>query len=146
MQVYINKDIREYQVKDIGPFTLRQAIFSILAVASIFASRAIQRALFGSYISLLLYLPAVPFLLFGFGSSLSIFGGLPFEKWLKSVFVENFLNPRNRPFCYEMTWDINDILTEDELKIYHQMETEKVKKVKKSKLTEEEKFWLKGYK
>ena len=43
MQVYINKDIREYQVKDIGPFTLRQAIFSILAVASIFASRAIQR-------------------------------------------------------------------------------------------------------
>ena len=42
MQVYINKDIREYQVKDIGPFTLRQAIFSILAVASIFASRAIQ--------------------------------------------------------------------------------------------------------
>jgi hypothetical protein len=26
------------------------------------------------------------------------------------------------------------------------METEKVKKVKKSKLTEEEKLWLKGYK
>lgn len=146
MQVYINKDIREYQVKDLGPFTLRQAIFSILAIASIFASRAIQRALFGTYISLLLYLPAFPFLLFGFGSSLSIFGGLPFEKWLKAVFTENFLNPRNRPFCYEMTWEIGDILDDEDLRIYYQMETEKVKKLKKSKLSDEEKILAKGYK
>lgn len=47
MQIIINKDIREYKVKDIGPLTLREAGFAILAIFTIFASRAIQRALLG---------------------------------------------------------------------------------------------------
>ena len=37
MQIIINKDIREYKVKDIGPLTLREAGFAILAIFTIFA-------------------------------------------------------------------------------------------------------------
>lgn len=35
MQIIINKDIREYKVKDIGPLTLREAGFAILAIFTI---------------------------------------------------------------------------------------------------------------
>ena len=139
MQIIINKDIREYKVKDIGPLTLREAGFAILAIATIFISRSIQRALFGTYISLFLYIPAIPWVLLGFIKPC----GLPFEKWFKSVFTENFLNPRNRPFSYEIIWDIDDIFTKEEKEIYNKMESEKIKKVK---LSEEDKITMRGYK
>lgn len=139
MQIIINKDIREYKAKDIGPLTLREAGFAILAIFTIFASRAIQRALLGTYISLLLYIPAIPWILLGFIKPC----GLPFEKWFKSVFIENFLNPRNRPFCYEMTWDIDEIFDKDDKEIFEKMESEKIKKVK---LSEDERIIMTGYK
>lgn len=68
---------------------------------------------------------------------------ITFEKWFKSVFIENFLNPRNRPFCYEMTWDIDEIFDKDDKEIFEKMESEKIKKVK---LSEDERIIMTGYK
>lgn len=86
MQIIINKDIREYKVKDIGPLTLREAGFAILAIFTIFASRAIQRALLGTYISLLLYIPAIPWILLGFIKPC----GLPLKNGLNPYLLKIF--------------------------------------------------------
>lgn len=139
MEIIIGKDIREYKVKDIGPLSLREAFFLILMLGTIYLSYFLQKKLFGTYISLFLYIPAIPWALLGFIKPC----GLPFEKWAKTVFVEKFINPKIRLYESDKTYDINDFLTEEELTKYIEEESRKPVKVK---LTEEQKKYLKGYK
>ena len=142
MEVIINKDIREYKVKDIGPFSLGQ-----------FAGLAVGAAMgYGVYFLEKHYLhiegindiqiasiivAALPGIVFGFVRPY----GISFIKFLRTVFFENFTNPKIRK--YESDFDFSKVyqLTEEDM-----MSEKELKKHNKRKLTREEKHEIKKWK
>lgn len=90
----IPRDIRKYESKFVGPFTLRQSIcFGIASVLGV-GAYLIQRSIFPDsepsfFISFILGTPPI---LFGWLKP----QGMKLEEFLKSVFITTVLSPRNR--------------------------------------------------
>lgn len=94
MERIIGKDIRNYKIREVGPFSLREAIFGALTLISAYGAYIAQKLLFGDYSYIPIFLAAAPFVALGFLKPY----GLPFEKWFSTVFAENFLSPAIRPY------------------------------------------------
>lgn len=95
LEIAIPRDIREYQPKFIGSFTMRQVI-CIMIIMGIFAINSfIQTNILGftQVIYLTALVPAsIPFA-FGWGEKLI---GMPVEKYVMIVFTNQILAPKHR--------------------------------------------------
>lgn len=138
MEIAINKDIRKYKVREIGPFTLREFGGFVLMGIGCYAAYGLMKHFLGFYIAPLIFLAALPGIALGFIN----YHGIPFEKFVKTVVVENIKNPMIRPYESEVDYDIKDFLTEDEINGY----IEKTTINKKCKIPLELKDTLTGYK
>ncbi len=96
----IPQDITKYETKLIGPFTLRQAVFIIPALGAGIGTYFLVRNALGESAIPVAMLACLPFVLFGF---VKIYG-MPFEKYLKAVFISRFVAPTHRLFKTENTW------------------------------------------
>ena len=118
----ISADISSFQVPMIGPLTARQTVCLVVAAPCCWA----VYHYIGPYVTrdiagFLLMIPAVPAALLGWYRPF----GLPFEKYLRSVFVYRILAPRRRKYKI-----VN--CTQEALKILEGNDT-KPKKKKKTK-------------
>lgn len=138
MEIPINKDIRKYKVREIGPFTLREFGGFVLMGIGCYASYGLMKHFLGFYIVPLIFLAALPGIALGFIN----YHGIPFEKFVKTVVVENVKNPMIRPYESEIEYNIMDFLTENEPNEY----IEKTAINKKCKIPPELKATLTGYK
>lgn len=98
LDIEIPKDIREYEPKIFGNLSTRQ-IFCIVGIAMVLMiMTGIERALGMEQTS---YIPAMPFCavigLLGWGDKLV---GMPIERYIRLVFVNQFLAPKHR--CFKM--------------------------------------------
>lgn len=138
MEVPINKDIRKYKVREIGPFTLREFGGLVLMAVGCYVAYGLMMHFLGFYIAPVIFLAAVPGIALGFIN----YHGIPFEKFVKTVVVENIKNPMVRPYESEVEYGINDFFTEEEIETYFNETTIK----KKVKIPAELKPMLTGYK
>lgn len=90
----IPRDIRKYESKFIGPFTLRQSICfgiaSVLGVGAYLLQRSIWPDSEPSF--MVSFILGTPPILFGWLKP----QGMKLEEFIKSVFVTTVLSPRNR--------------------------------------------------
>lgn len=92
IQRKIPRDIGSYEPKTWGPFTTRQAICLVPAAILDIALYSFFKEIPGYYY--ILVLVSLPFLLLGWVKPY----GLPFEKFLKVTFINNFLAPKTRKY------------------------------------------------
>lgn len=108
IEIEIPKDIRKYESKFIGPFTLRQTIcVGIAAACSITIYNTVGKLLIQDMRAPLCFIAAAPALLAGWYKPY----GLPLEKFLKVIIVTMILAPTKRLY---KTANIYDCLTQDE--------------------------------
>lgn len=108
INISIPKDIREYQPKFIGPFTVRET--ASIAIAGGFAfigawfEKSVLKMPAVTYIPFLVII--LPILFFGFGEK---FLKIPPEKYLQTVFFSRYVAKRHRVFetknLYDTIWD-----------------------------------------
>lgn len=96
LEAQIPKDIRKYDAKFAGPFTLRQLICFIILVAIVMAGYKFLSG-FGIEKNICLTIPII------IGSPLILIGwvkpyGIAFEKFIKTIFVTFVLAPRERKY------------------------------------------------
>lgn len=135
-EISINRDIRKYKVREIGPFTLREFGGVLLMGAGCYLSYALMKHFLGFYITPVIFLAALPGIAIGFIN----YHGIPFEKFVRTVVAENIKNPSVRPYESETEYDIHDFLTEEEINEYIQKTA-----VQKQKIPAELKRDLTGY-
>lgn len=106
IEIEIPKDITKYESKLIGPFTTRQTVCIVPAVAlGIFAFVGLKNIIPSQDIRIgLVIISVLPFLLFGWYKPY----GLPFEQFLKTAFISNVLAPKNRKYKTENTIIVDD--------------------------------------
>lgn len=115
INIQIPKDIREYETRFIGPFTAREtgsiAIASVMVFLGVEFETKILHMPVVSYIPPLI--PALIPLFFGFGEK-----GLRMkpEVYLMTVFRNQFIVPKHRPFKTHNLYDIMMKDMEQELK------------------------------
>ena len=111
MEVMINRDIREYAVKDVGPFTLKQA--GCLAIAAVcgYGVFFLEKHFLGltsvnefQIISILI--AALPGIAFGFIRPYK----LSLWQYLRTIMFENILSPKIRK--YESDFDYESFIKE----------------------------------
>ena len=90
MDIQINKDLRKFESKDIGPFSFRQIIFVVIALVCMGISLFIQKYFYNTWALLITVIPGVPVLVLGF---LTI-QGMSLIDYIKQVFPERFLVPK----------------------------------------------------
>lgn len=107
MKIIVNRDIRDYKTKDIGPFTLGQAVAVAIAAILVYGVWYLEKYLFGfeevsdmQIISSIIV--AIPPLLFGFYRP---FGCMSFKNYLLTVIVENIINPKVRKYGQSYEFD-----------------------------------------
>ncbi len=160
MEVFINQDIRKHKPRDIGRFSLPEAGAIAVAMVLGYTVYALERHYFGvqtpNMIEMLpIVLVVIPPIAFGFGK----IHGLSFNKYLKTSFVENYVNPQTRIFqsSMEFDYDISEFSAEELDAIRESLSQvdpdcaidEKTGKLIKRKLSKEEKAEMaewKGYK
>ena len=107
MEIKINREIRDYHESMFMGLTLRQTIFSVLAIASAVGLYFWLQPVLGSeMVSWVCILGAAPFAVLGFVS----YHGMPAEKFLWVWFRSEILEPKRycfRPnnFYYELMKD-----------------------------------------
>lgn len=138
MEVPINKDIRKYKVREVGVFTIREALGMVLMAAGCYIAYGIQMNTIGTVIMPFMFLGAAPGICIGFVH----YHGIPFEKFVKTVVIENVFNPRIRPYETETNYDLSDFMTKEELEEYIKETTPN----NKVKIPDELKSELTGYK
>lgn len=100
IEVEVNKDIKEYSPKFIGPFTGRQAICLVVSgILSILAYNTIGRFLPKDLKMYVCFIFATPGILIGW---VKIFG-MPFEKFAKIYIDTQILSPAVRKYKTENT-------------------------------------------
>lgn len=120
----IPKDIRKYKPKLIGPFTTRQTLCLIPAVVlGVSAFFLLKDLLSSDFCLLLITIIAVPFILIGWVEPY----GLPFEKFVRTVFVSLVLSPAVRKYKTKRL----DVGLSEEINV-----TANKKKIKKKKITD----------
>ena len=98
IEIKIPKEINQYEAKAAGPFTLRQLLCLFICLPIGVAIFIIAKPYVG--------IDAAGFLVFIPGSVAYLFGwykpyGMPFEKYMKTVFVSSFLAPSRRVYKTE---------------------------------------------
>ncbi len=102
IEIKIPKDIREYDAKLIGPFSLRQTIcIAIAAVLAIVSYSTIGRLLPQDFKILLCLVISLPALLCGWYKPY----GLPFEKYAQIVLITSILAPKHRKYQTENAFE-----------------------------------------
>lgn len=100
IEMPIPNDIRKYESKFLGPFTLRQFVCGIPTLA-IFLLVLIFVPIEDTFTKMLIAtIPALPFILCGFIK----IQGLPFEKFARTVFVSQILAPVKRVYKTDNTY------------------------------------------
>ena len=95
IEIVIPKDIRKYEAKLIGPFTMRQCIcFVGAAVLDILAYKPISNLAGPDIAVMACLLIAAPFIVCGW---LKIYG-MPAEVFIRSTFTGMFLAPKHRVY------------------------------------------------
>ena len=104
LEIPILKEIRAYETKLVGPFSLRGLICMLVATAGAYGSYFIQTKLIGlsQPVGQLILIAAIPGVLF---LVLKPYG-LPLEKYLKSSFIDAFVAPKQRPYKQEICYKI----------------------------------------
>ena len=103
IEVEIPKDIRQYEAKLIGPFTLRQTIFFVAGCAfAIPTFNIVYHISTMDVAAFMCMIVATPFLAFGW---VKVYG-MPLEKFIKTAFISNVLSPKHRKYKTENTFDI----------------------------------------
>ena len=91
MEIKINKEIRSYSESVFLGLSLRQVLCSVLAIAfSVLSYCSLSDVLSKTAVSYIAILAAAPFALLGFAR----FNAMPFEKYLRALFIFYFLQPR----------------------------------------------------
>ena len=91
----IPKDIKKYEPKLLGPFTSRQVFsFAPAVVISVGLFFGLKNILTMDARLFLITIVAVPFILLGWYKPY----GLPFEKFIKTVFISTVLSPPQRKY------------------------------------------------
>lgn len=109
IEIEIPKDITKYESKLIGPFTTRQTLCLVPAVAlAVLVFVGLKSYVSQTLLIGLLMVCVAPFLLFGWYKPY----GLPLEKFLKTAFISNVLAPKARKYKTE-----NTIIVEDDEEI-----------------------------
>ena len=94
----IPKDIRQYEPKLIGPFTTRQVLCLIPALGLGVALFVILKNVFSTDIRLfIITFVAIPFFLLGWYKPYN----MPFEKFVRTVFISTILSPLYRKYKTE---------------------------------------------
>ncbi len=129
MEVPINRDIRDYKVKDIGPFTLPQAGCVAGALINIYVIYNLEKKLFNvesynNFMVFSIFLVCVPWVFFGF---INLYG-LTARQFIRTAFIEQYLNPKIR--IYESDFEFEDT-DEDVIEVivptYSKEEKEEIK-------------------
>ncbi len=143
MERDINKDIRDYTVKDMGPFTFKQALsLAIGTVCGGFTTYLLRSAgylsmenistLEGQMMLLPVFVTAAPALFFGFYKN----HGLSAWQLLKIFVREQIMTPKVLVYKSSMTYNLEDFLEGEELEEYiekYQLDPKaKKKKAKKT--------------
>lgn len=139
MEVIIGMDIRKYKVKDIGPFTFKEAISLIVAAGCGYGTWALEKSLLGTVEPIFILLAAAPALLFGFFK----IHGISLWKYISTAFFENIMSPKVRPYVSDFKCDPMEFVTEDEYKEYYGTEPKPPTKYTKEELAELKQ--VKGY-
>lgn len=95
IETKVPKDIRVYETKIIGPFSLRQAVCFLLLIfldILIYSFMINPFSISADYAVYLLCLVDIPVAAFGFVKVM----GVPLEKYLASVIKSSFLSPAGR--------------------------------------------------
>lgn len=96
LQIQISKEIREYKPKFVGQFTLREAAAIVCAAGLVGIVFYVEKSIL--QLQATTFVPAIPLiavpLFFGFGER---FLHMPPEKWITTVFAENF-KKKSRPY------------------------------------------------
>ena len=91
----IPKDVRKYEAKFVGPFTLRQAIFFIVACVVGYVFYKVFSQLFDMQTALAICaILVLPFLAFGWIKPY----GMPLEKFLQGALISTVLAPHHRKY------------------------------------------------
>ena len=90
MDIQINKDLRKFESKDIGPFSWKQIIYIVVALVCMGASLFVQLHFFNTWTLGITILPAVPVLVLGFFK----IQDMSLIDYFKQVFPERFLVPK----------------------------------------------------
>lgn len=137
VEIKIPKEIRKYEAKAVGPFTLRQLICLLICMPICVGLYILVKPYIGVDLAgFIVILPAAVGWLFGWYKPY----GMPFEKYMKTVFVNSFLAPAKRVYKTENYYA--DVLKEIALEEEQQEQMadgknnrkKKQKKYKRSKL------------
>lgn len=103
IEIKIPKEVTKYEAKLVGPFTARQCVALLIFVPMIAFCYINLSKVMNSTAALYICVPI--------GGLGALFGwikpyGLPFEKYLKSMFISSFLAPTVRVYKTENYFDI----------------------------------------
>ena len=103
IEIKIPKEVTKYEAKLVGPFTVRQSMVLLIVVPIISLIYVNLSKELNSTVCLYLCIPI--------GGIGALFGwvkpyGLPFEKYLKSVFINSILAPSVRLYKTENYYDL----------------------------------------
>ncbi len=119
MEVKINKEIRSYSEKIFFGLTLRQLVFSLLAIATTVTLYFITKKYFGKEtISWICIVGAIPFAGLGFFN----YNGMPLEKFIIAFIISELLTPK------ELYCENNNIYYKALLPFFNKKESEVLKK------------------
>lgn len=113
IEIKIPKEIRKYEAKAVGPFTLRQLICLLICMPICVGLFILVKPYVGIDIAgFVVILPAGVGWLFGWYKPY----GMKFEKYMQTVFVNSFLAPRKRLYKTENFYTniLQEITKEDE--------------------------------
>ena len=127
LEVSIPKDIRKYETKVVGPFTVRQTFGLVIGLGLGFIGNRLANSLVSDAKVFLTMLFGVPGVLIGW---IKMYG-MPFEQYVKVMITNSFLIPRKikyktNVFCGE----ISKIEKEIELLEHKEKKTKKAKPFK----------------
>lgn len=95
LETQIPKDIRKYESKLVGPFTLRQLICFIIACLVAYIVFKIAKPLAGSNTAVsICFISVIPVIAFGWIKPY----GMQLEKFLQTAFISNVLAPKHRKY------------------------------------------------
>ena len=128
IEAQIPKDIRKYESKLVGPFTLRQLICFLIGCGCAFLGYKIIGPIFGSDNSVTVaFFLAIPAIAFGWVKPY----GMTLEKFLQTALISNFIAPKHRKY------KIKNAYKETAVKFHKQDKKEYKKRLKIEKqLTE----------
>lgn len=95
IEAQIPKDIRKYESKLVGPFTLRQLICFLIGCGCAFLGYKFIGPIFGSNNSVTVaFFLAIPAIAFGWVKPY----GMTLEKFLQTALISNFIAPKHRKY------------------------------------------------